>query len=817
MTTPSGFQIKKVLLPVDGMSCTSCSARIEKKVGELAGVREVHVNFGTGSAEVHFDSSSIQLLEVCRVVENLGFTVPRETVSFYVKGMSCGSFVSQVQKKITNIEGVTKVELNLVTEKATVEIFSNRVEIADFRSALSPMGFTVSLEVKEDSEVESKEKRRNTEDYALRTKVLLSALSAIIIIFSQINETLPPFALFLFATPVQFWAGWQFYVGTFKGLRHGMADMNALIVAGTSAAYLYSTFAITFPESLARGNVGLYFGTSVMIITLVLFGRFLEARARGKASEAIRKLIDLQPKTARVEKDGREIEIPVAEVSFGDVVCIRPGERVAVDGLILKGETSLDESMMTGESVPVEKGPADAVIGGTINKTGFLKIRAERLGRDSVLGQIVKAVKEAQGSRAPIQRLADLVAGLFVRTVIVIASMAFLFWWVFGSSVAILPISDFQFALTIFISVMIVACPCALGLATPAAIMVGTGKAAELGILIKGGEVLERIHRLDTVAFDKTGTLTAGKPRVSDVIVAHNVDFSGDDLLALAAAVEKGSEHPLAKAVFDEAQLRGLKISELSDFKALSGFGVRARITGCSVSVGSLKWVKQEGAKLGELERQAIDLAEQGKTPMVVSFDNRAVGVIACADKLKSHAQDAISALKQSGLKVILITGDNPQTAKAVADELGIEEAMAEVLPNAKARVIKELQEQGRTVALVGDGINDAPALAQADVGIALGAGADIAIEASDITLIRDDLNAVTDAISLSKKTFGTIRQNLFWTFFYNIVGIPIAAGVLYPFFGILLKPIYAALAMSLSSVSVVSNSLLLKRFRPSE
>ncbi|NIP99319.1 MAG: heavy metal translocating P-type ATPase, partial [Nitrospinaceae bacterium] len=624
-----------------------------------------------------------------------------------------------------------------------------------------------------------REKDRHEQDLRrVRTKFLGSAvLSAVILLGSLQGVPLPGppgsflfnLSLFVLATPVQFWAGAQFYRGTWAGFKHGYADMNTLIAVGTSAAYFYSAFAVFFPSVIRAVDpqVSVYFDTSAMIVTLVLLGRWLEARAKSRASDAIKKLMALQPKTARVERQGQEREIPVSEVVAGDTVLVRPGERIPVDGTIREGSTSVDESVITGESMPVDKKPEEGVLGASINKTGFFKMTATRLGKDSVLAQIIRLVEEAQGSKAPVQRLADRVAAVFVPVVIGIAVLAFLFWWGWGASLVSLPASPFLFALLIFIAVLIIACPCALGLATPTAIMVGTGKGAEMGILIKGGETLEQVQKLDTLLFDKTGTLTWGTPEITDVLVESEVRIDPDRLLVLAASLEKGSEHPLAQAVVREAERRGLKTLPVSDFKALPGFGVQGTVEGKTVALGNLKLMQDRGTEISGFQDRIQALARKGKTPMVFSVDGKAAGLIAAADQVKPHAREAVANLQAMGLDVVMISGDNEYTARAVGAELGIREVRYEVLPEGKAEEVDKLKSQGRCVAMVGDGINDAPALAKADVGIALGSGTDIAMEASDITLMNRDLNAVPGAIELSRKTLSKIRQNLFWAFFY--------------------------------------------------
>jgi len=592
-------------------------------------------------------------------------------------------------------------------------------------------------------------------------------------------------------------------------LKHRTSDMNTLIAVGTSAAFIYSTVVTFFPGVFKTFglNLGVYYDTAAMIITLILLGKMLEAIAKGHTSEAIKRLMGLRAKTARIVREGVELDIPVEEVRQGDWVVVRPGEKIPVDGIVREGLSAVDESMLTGESIPVEKHSGDRVMGATINKTGSFKFEATKVGKETVLAQIIKLVEEAQGSKAPIQRLADRVATIFVPTVILIALATFVIWLIFGPSPA------FTFALLNFVAVLIIACPCAMGLATPTAIMVGTGRGAENGILIKNGESLETVHRVTTIVFDKTGTLTQGKPEVTDV--AANGGFREEQVLSWAASVEKGSEHPLGEAIVHAAKEKGMQLSRVEAFEAIPGQGVKARIDGQHLLLGNLRLMEDNGVQADGLWHRAEKLAGQGKTPMIVALDGRAAGVVAVADTLKPNTREAVEALHRMGLEVIMITGDNERTAKAVASQIGIDRVLAEVLPWDKSQQVKKLQEEGKVVAMVGDGINDAPALAQADVGIAIGTGTDVAMESSDITLITGDLRAVIAAIQLSKRTIRTIKQNLFWAFIYNILGIPIAAGILYPFWGILLNPMIASAAMAMSSVSVVSNSLRLKRFHP--
>jgi len=609
--------------------------------------------------------------------------------------------------------------------------------------------------------------------------------------------------LFLFATPIQFIAGWRFYRGAYDALRSRTTNMDTLIAVGTSAAWLYSTL-VTFLPTVFPGDA--YFDTSALIIAFILLGKLLEDLAKGKASEAIRKLMDLQARMAKVIRSGVEIAIPVEKVEVGDLVVVRPGEKIAVDGVVVEGHSSVDEKMITGESIPVEKKIGDEVIGATINKAGMLKFKATKVGADTTLSQIIKLVEEAQISRAPIQRLADVVSSYFVPTVIIVATLSLLAWYFIGRM-------SFIFALTTFIAILIIACPCALGLATPTAIMVGTGKGAENGVLIKGGEYLEKAHKLQTIVFDKTGTLTRGQPSVLDIVTLHS--WTTGDVLKLASVAEKGSEHPLGEAIVEAAREKGIEVPDPESFEAIPGQGVKAKYNGKRILLGNRKLMASETLSIEQLEDRVRGLEEEGKTVMLVAFENRVIGAISVADTLKEHSARAVSELKKMGIEVIMLTGDNARTAKAIAKQVGIERVLAEVLPGQKSDVIKKLQAEGKVVGMVGDGINDAPALAQADTGIAIGGGTDVAMETGGIVLIKDDLRDVVAAIKLSRQTIKKIKQNLFWAFFYNTAFIPVAAGLLYPILGILLNPIIAGVAMAFSSVSVVTNSLLLKRYNP--
>jgi P-type Cu+ transporter len=818
MPDHNSLNSQNITLPVKGMSCASCSARIEKKVGELVGVGSIHVNLAAELASIEFDPQKISASQFPKAIKKLGFEIPDSHSSFPIEGMTCASCVSRVEKKLMSLEGVHHVEVNLATEQVSVDYTPAIVDFEIFRQALEQAGYRLIPSSNESTSTQENEERHLKQLAQIKLKLILGGLISLVVMSLSMNSffnvTLNNIILFFLATPAQFYCGWQFYRGALNGFRHGYADMNTLIAVGTSSAYFYSVCATFFPSWL--GDV--YYDTSVMIITLVLLGRWMEARAKHSASSAIKMLMELQPKMAHVEREGEEIEISVEDLVAGDLVLVRPGEKIPVDGVLIKGQSTIDESMLTGESVPVDKQDGDDIVGGSLNKTGFFKMRVTRMGKDTMLAQIVQLVKNAQGSKAPVQRLADKIAGIFVPVVIGLALLAFGVWWAFGEYFASLPTTPFLFALMVFISVIIIACPCALGLATPTAIMVGTGKGAELGILIKGGEVLEQAEKLDTVMFDKTGTLTTGKPEVSDVLLSSGAKVDADRLLVLAGSLEKYSEHPLAQAVVSETKKRQLSLENFeTTFEALPGFGVKGKIGNEDVLLGNMKLMKEKKIDFslmsGELER----LTDQGKTPMILSVNGNVEGVITTIDALKPHAKETIHRLKMMGLRVMMVTGDNWNTAKAVARKLDIDDVVAEVHPSEKRDEILKQVSKGHKVAMVGDGINDAPALAEATVGIALGSGTDVAMEASDITLVTSDIQSVPQAIELSRKTLAKIRQNLFWAFFYNVMGIPIAAGLLYPFYGILLDPVFAAVAMSLSSVSVVGNSLLLKRFTPSK
>jgi len=787
-------------------------------------VEQANVIFASEKAIVEYDPAKVDLAKIKDTISQIGYGVATKKSIFPVGGMTCASCVARVEEALSSVPGVISANVNLASEKATVE-YTEGTGIADLRRAVKDAGYELGSETErlEDVTIAAQRELRGIRNRFIFAAILASSIMALMWAPSFVGK---PYLLWVLATPVQFWAGWRFYRGAWGALRHKTADMNTLVAVGTSAAYFYSMIAVLFPGLFAAAGVelGLYFDTSAMIITLILLGRFLETRARGQTSEAIKKLIGLNPKTALVIRDGEEREISVEDVQVGDLILVRPGERVPVDGIIREGYSSIDESMITGESIPLEKKAGDEVIGASINKTGSFKFEATRVGKDTTLAQIIRLVDEAQGSKAPIQRLADVIASYFVPIVIGIATITFIVWYFAGPSPAL------TYAILNFVAVLIIACPCAMGLATPTAIIVGTGKGAEHGVLIRSAETLERAHKIHTVLLDKTGTLTQGEPKVTDIIALAS--SSQDEILRLAASAEHGSEHPLGEAIVKAALEKKLEISPASDFNAIPGHGVEASVEGKRLLLGNLRLMNEKSLSLNGLGEEAERLRAKGKTVMFLGIDNHIAGIIALADTLKPNAKAAVDVLHNMGIEVMMLTGDNRRTAEAIAREVGIDRILAEVLPEHKAREVKKLQQEGKVVAMVGDGINDAPALAQADIGIAIGTGTDVAMETGDITLIRGDLTGITTAVSLSKRTMRTIKQNLFWAFAYNTALIPVAAGVLYLAFGntgvpsglhfILgnygfLNPILAAAAMAASSLTVVSNSLRLKRFKPAK
>lgn len=733
--------------------------------------------------------------------------------TFAIKGMHCASCVNLLERSLKKVGGVSQATVNLATEKAMVTYDAEKVSHDQLSSAVSNVGYQalISDEARHEED-EQIEKQKELKD--LRNKVIVSLILGGLVLwgsFPGLMNTAPAFlrnfwVQFILATPVQLWAGWGFYRATISALRHRTANMDTLVAIGTTVAYGYSVFVTISPHVVQKAGIepAAYYDTSSIIIGLILLGRYFEARAKAGTSEAIKKLIGLQAKTARVIKDGKEQDISIDQVQIDDIVRVRPGEKIPVDGVIVEGESSIDEAMITGESIPVDKAAGDTVVGATINKTGTFVFKTTKVGQETMLAQIIKLVQEAQGSKAPIQRIADLISSYFVPIVLMLGLATFVIWYDFGHAPVLL------FALLNTVAVLIIACPCAMGLATPTAIMVGTGKGAEHGILIKDAESLETAHKINTIIFDKTGTLTKGQPEVTDII--SNNGQNQDELLTIAASLEQGSEHSLAESIVKTAQVKKLHLSKVDRFQAIPGHGVEGYINGKKVALGNRRLMQREAISTEPVSTELSRLENAGKTTMLLAIDNKLAGIIAVADTIKESAQEGLVALQKLGIEVAMITGDNERTANAIARQLGITRVLAEVLPDQKEAEVRKIQAEGKKVAMVGDGINDAPALAAADVGIAMGSGTDVAIEAADITLINKDLKSVASAIVLSKKTMRTIKQNLFWAFGYNIILIPVAMGILYPFFHVLFNPIYASIAMATSSISVVSNSLLLKR-----
>ena len=839
--TTTQKETKKITLPVEGMTCASCVFHVEGALNGVAGVSNATVNLATEKAVVEIDDPNVPVERLAEAVSQAGYKIPYATMTLNIGGMTCASCVYHVESALSKVDGVADASVNLATEKATVKYYAGATGQEEFTWAVADAGYRVegidrglqSGREKLDRLAKVKEIR------SLRNRVALAGTGAILLFLGTFGgfpwvegflaRSYYPFLLWAVATPVQFWAGWTFYSSGLPALRHGTANMHTLIAMGTSVAYAYSVVVILLdaisPQVLIDNEIAtdVYFDTAAIIVALILVGRFLEARAMGRTSEAIRRLIGLQPNTARVIRDGQELDVPVESVVTGDVVLVRPGEKVPVDGEVIEGFSSVDESMLTGESMPVDKEQGSLVYGATVNKQGAFQFRTSKVGQDTVLSQIIRLVEEAQGSKAPIQGLVDQVAAYFVPAVLGIALLSFLFWMFLGPAPAL------TLATLVFVTVLIIACPCALGLATPTAIIVGTGKGAEHGVLIRGAQALEVTHRVNTVVLDKTGTLTLGKPVVTDVITAAALPLGISELviLRLAASAERVSEHPLGQAVVREAHERGLELVPVDGFQAISGLGIEGRVNGNALLVGNLALMESVGIQMDGLADSAKEVAEQGKTPIFVAIDGSAAGIIALADTLKPDAKEGVAKLQQLGLEVVMLTGDNARTAAAVASELGVDRVESEVLPQDKVAVIRALQAEGKTVAMVGDGINDAPALVQADVGMAMGTGTDVAMESADITLMRGNVGGVLTAFHLSRQTIRTIKQNLFWAFFYNVMLIPVAAGVLYPLFDAFggvpgnleyffgdrgfLNPVLAAMAMALSSVTVVSNSLRLR------
>lgn len=817
--------MKKVTLGITGMTCASCARAVERSVGKIDGVHQSNVNLASEKLIVEFDESRTDIERVREAVKKAGYGIAED--NYYsireamipISGMTCASCAKAVERAINKLPGIKEANVNLATEKAMVIYEPAAIRISEIRNAIEKAGYK-ALEVESGERTDHEKERREKEIKSLRRRFIAAGIFTVPLLYvamgHMIGLPLPEFITphmhplsfgliqLILVIPI-IASGYRFYTIGFSRLIKREPNMDSLIAMGTGAAFLYGIYAII---QIINGNTGyagdLYFESAGVIITLITLGKYLEAITKGKTSEAIKKLMGLTPKNATIIQDGEEIVIPIDEVEAGDILLVKPGEKIPVDGIVAEGRTSVDESMLTGESIPVEKNIGSNVVGASINKNGFIKFKATKVGKDTVLAQIIKLVEDAQGSKAPIARMADIIAGYFVPVVIAIAVVSGIAWYISGMSVI--------FSLTIFIAVLVIACPCALGLATPTAIMVGTGKGAEYGVLIKGGEALETTHKIKTVVFDKTGTITEGNPKVTDIVT--NEGYDEKQLLELSASAEKASEHPLGEAIVSMAEERKLKLLEVQSFEAIPGYGIEVTIQNKNMLLGNKKLMLDRKVEI-TLHEESDKLAEEGKTPMYVAIDNKLAGIIAVADVMKPSSRRAIEILHGMGIEAVMITGDNRRTAEAIAKQAGIDRVLAEVLPQDKANEVKMLQAEGKKVAMVGDGINDAPALAQADIGIAIGSGTDVAMESADIVLMRSDLLDVPTAVLLSKKTIRNIKQNLFWAFAYNTAGIPIAAGLLYLFGGPLLSPMIAAGAMAFSSVSVLTNALRLKRFKP--
>lgn len=810
-------------LQITGMTCAACSTRIEKGLSRMEGVNQANVNLAIEQATVSYDPKTTNINALRDKVEALGYGTVTESVDLDITGMTCAACSTRIEKGLSRLPGVSRANVNLALETGHVEFAAGVLKATDITAKIKQLGYGAELQkTQEDTQsVRERELQRKKWKWMISALLSLPLLWAMVGHFSFTSWIwvpdlfMNPWFQLVLATPVQFVIGWQFYVGAYKALRNGSANMDVLVALGTSAAFFYSLYLTltsgnaastmmdhggTGMATAAMPTVELYYETSAILITLILLGKWFEAVAKGRSSQAIKSLIELAPREARVIRDGQEVIVPSAYVAVGDLVLVKPGDSIPVDGVVEEGQSSVDESMLSGESLPVDKKPGDAVTGATLNKNGVLRLRATRVGSDTALSQIIKVVEQAQGSKAPIQRIADVISGIFVPIVVGIAAVTFLIWYFFASP------GDFAGSLEKAIAVLVIACPCALGLATPTSIMAGSGRAAEYGVLFKGGEHLESAQQIQTVVLDKTGTVTQGKPVLTDVVTAP--EWTEADLLQRVGAAEQSSEHPLAEAIVEGIRGKGLELVQSEQFENIPGYGVRARVQGQEVLVGTRRLLTDAKVNVSEETMQQMNnLEEQGRTAMLVAVDGQWAGVVAVADTIKDTSREAIQRLHTMGIDVIMITGDNERTARAVAEQAGINKVLAEVLPEGKAAEVKKLQESGLKVAMVGDGINDAPALATADIGMAIGTGTDVAMEAADITLMRGDLNSIADAIEMSRRTMGNIKQNLFWALGYNVIGIPIAAvGFLAPWL--------AGAAMAFSSVSVVLNSLRLQRMK---
>lgn len=799
-------EVKEANLQITGMTCAACAIRIEKGLNKMDGVEQANVNLALEKSSIKYDPSKLSAADFEKKIEALGYGVVKQKAEFDITGMTCAACSTRIEKGLNKIEGVASANVNLALEKATIEFNPSEVTIADIIAKVEKLGYGAHQKQENTKQVDHREKAIKDQ----KRKFIISAILSFPLLWTMVGHfsftsflyvpvfLMNPWIQLILATPVQFIIGKQFYVGAYKSLRNGSANMDVLVVMGTSAAYFYSVYQAIITAG-TNHSPHLYFETSAILITLIILGKLFEAKAKGRSSEAIKKLMGLQAKTAIVLRDGLEKEIPLEEVVIGDTILVKPGEKIPVDGEVLEGMTAVDESMLTGESLPVDKKTGDVLYGSTINKNGFIKMTATKVGRDTALAQIIKVVEDAQGSKAPIQRLADQISGIFASIVIAIAILTFL--------VRIIWIQPGEFtpALEVLIAVLVIACPCALGLATPTSIMAGSGRAAEFGILFKGGEHLEQTQSIDTVVVDKTGTVTHGKPVLTDVELASGQEEA--KFLSLIGAAEKQSEHPLAQAIVEGIQDKGIELGEVQFFEAIPGYGVQATVSGQAVVIGTRKLMQQYGIEIQSVLPTMESLESNGKTAMLAAINGQYAGLVAVADTIKDTSSEAVRRLKEMGIEVIMMTGDNERTAQAIGKEVGVDAVIAEVLPEGKAEEVKKLQAAGKKVAMVGDGINDAPALATANIGMAIGTGTDVAMEAADVTLIRGDLNSIADAILMSRKTMRNIKQNLFWAFGYNTLGIPIAAAGL-------LAPWVAGAAMAFSSVSVVLNALRLQRVK---
>lgn len=832
---------RELSIPVSGMSCASCVGHVEKALKDLPGISNVVVNLGTNKASLSYEPQQVSVAEVKHAIENVGYLVPTTELILEVRGMTCASCVSHVESAIKGLSGVENAVVNLGLETARVTYIEGVVTATEMKLAVRDAGYEAN-ERTEGKQADSLDRERLAREEEINRQgrnLVIAGLIGLVVMIGTFYEMLGPlkalvpeflsykWVIGLLTTPIVFGPGRQFFTNSWRGLKHGVTDMNLLYATGIGAAYGIAVINTIFPKAGFGGEGATFFESAALLTAFIILGRWLEALTRGRTSEAIRKLMKLQPKVARVIRDGNEVEIPADEVGIGNLIVVRPGESVPVDGLIKEGYSAVDESMLTGESLPVEKRTGDNVIGGTINKTGAFKFEATRVGKDTALAQIIKLVEVAQASKAPIQKLADWVAGHFILGVHLLAVLVFIFWFFFGyqrffdpaSSFILSPymlgeIGVFGFALLLSVTVLVISCPCAVGLATPSAMMAGTGKAAENGVLFKGAEGIEKASKLQTIVFDKTGTLTKGEPSVTNVLAGEG--FADQKILRLAAIAEKNSEHPLGEAIVRGAREQGLQVNDADSFDSIPGHGVEAVVQGETVLLGNRKLMGERQVSFSSLMKQAEALEVEGKTVMFVAVNGQPAGLIAVADTVKEHTLEAIQYLHKMGIETAMITGDNRRTAEAIARQVGIDRVLAEVLPQDKAEEVKKLQAQGKKVAMVGDGVNDAPALAQADIGMAIGSGTDVAKETGDVILIKDDIRDVVVALEVARATMNKVKQNLFWAFVYNTLGIPIAAGLLYPFVSVIISPEIAGLMMAVSSITVTLNTLLLKGFKPS-